>query len=140
MAARTPFGPWSRRSSTLQLTQKSWLVRSGMSDEDKKMLATAHFERGSLYLKDPSEDAQKRACKDFTRALKGVTKAVRARFMSIFSLLARMSQHANHVAVKSSVAFTVWQGDIANTRKLRSECRTATENYQGERQRIAAVS
>jgi len=50
------------------------------------MLATAHFERGSAYLKDPSEDAQRNACKDFTRALKGITKPVRALFASIFSV------------------------------------------------------
>ena len=36
------------------------------------------------------------ACKDFTRALKGISKP----------------------------------GDIANTRKLRAECRRATENWQ----------
>jgi tetratricopeptide (TPR) repeat protein len=37
----------------------------GMRDEDKKLLATAHFERGSLYLKDSSQDAQKAVRKSF---------------------------------------------------------------------------
>ena len=59
------------------------LALAGMSDDDKKMLATAHYERGKVYLNDKAEEAQKAACKDFTRALKGISKAVRALFLII---------------------------------------------------------
>ena len=87
----------SETGAVFSLLCDPWLMTSddticcfalaGMSDDDKKLLATAHYERGKVYLNDKSEEAQKAACKDFTRSLKGISKAVRALLPIICQLL-----------------------------------------------------